>query len=192
MEPLAPAAVVAETLKLMSPALKSAGVSVENRLPDGLPTVSATRVGVQQVLSNLLQNAIDALEDQTDRRICIDAEIKRLEPEPSRLRQRPRGAGAPAPAHLRRLLHHQAPGAGHRSWSRHLPAHPQRLQRQYGVCHRPRGRRRLLHRRPAPRRCRGAAASQAPAEAANRADKTATMDANDPAQPPAQAEQGPT
>jgi C4-dicarboxylate-specific signal transduction histidine kinase len=67
---------VEETLNLMRRQLERYGVSAETRLPKGLPGVVGDRVQLQQVLVNLLVNAMEAMAtcETTRRRLEISAE----------------------------------------------------------------------------------------------------------------------
>jgi C4-dicarboxylate-specific signal transduction histidine kinase len=61
------------TIALMGPELKTHGVELSLQLPDSLPPVSATDVGIQQVCANLIKNAVDAMADSSSKRITISA-----------------------------------------------------------------------------------------------------------------------
>ena len=63
---------------------KERGSDIELHLADGLPPVQANRVHLQQVLLNLLQNSIDAMQElgREDRRVIVQSE----HPEPCTLR----------------------------------------------------------------------------------------------------------
>lgn len=69
------AAVVDETIALMTPELKTHDVTIDLQLPDALPPVSATEVGVQQVCANLIKNSIDAMAGSDDKRVIVGAEV---------------------------------------------------------------------------------------------------------------------
>ncbi|MGB5735820.1 MAG: ATP-binding protein [Thiohalocapsa sp.] len=60
-----------ETLALMHPELKTNQVELDDRLSATLPRVSASRIGLQQVIANLIKNAIDALEGRTAKQIRV-------------------------------------------------------------------------------------------------------------------------
>ena len=76
MAPLDPMSVVSEVLELMRPELRRAGVAVETRPPPDPTEILADRVQLQQVVVNLLTNAIEAVleQDQAGRRIAIAIE----------------------------------------------------------------------------------------------------------------------
>ncbi len=57
---------VRAVLNLFTNELKSSGVTLSLELAEGLPRVKADRVQVEQVLLNLVRNALDVLETQTD------------------------------------------------------------------------------------------------------------------------------
>lgn len=60
-EPVQPAAMVADALRVIEPECRRQGVRVQARLDDGLPAVLGDRVQLQQVVLNLVQNAATAL-----------------------------------------------------------------------------------------------------------------------------------
>lgn len=62
-EPLAIAAVIQDTLKLVRNQLSLSGIHVETQLPQGLPEVHGDRKSLQQVFLNLFINAIQAMLD---------------------------------------------------------------------------------------------------------------------------------
>ncbi|HSN14948.1 MAG TPA: ATP-binding protein [Anaeromyxobacteraceae bacterium] len=72
-EPVAPAALVDETLRLLRHPLRLRGVTVTSELAEGLPTVLAHAGELQQVLVNLLLNAADAMEGREQRRVTVRA-----------------------------------------------------------------------------------------------------------------------
>jgi len=67
--------VVQEILKLAQTELR--GLTVEMQLADDLPNVIADRVRLQQVLLNLIMNAIDAMKTVPDRLHILHIETKR-------------------------------------------------------------------------------------------------------------------
>lgn len=66
-------AVVRDAARLAGAYAKERGSRVALRLTDGLPMVRANRVHVQQVLLNLLQNSVDAMQNVAadDRRVVV-------------------------------------------------------------------------------------------------------------------------
>jgi C4-dicarboxylate-specific signal transduction histidine kinase len=72
-EPVAPAALVEETLRLLRHPLRLRGVTVTSELAEGLPSVLAHAGELQQVLVNLLLNAADAMEGREQRRVTVRA-----------------------------------------------------------------------------------------------------------------------
>jgi C4-dicarboxylate-specific signal transduction histidine kinase len=76
--------VVRDASQLAAPYAKERSSRVELRLTDGLPSVRANRVHVQQVLLNLLQNSVDAMHQiATDaRRVVVVSD----RPEPDLVR----------------------------------------------------------------------------------------------------------
>ncbi|CAM4053446.1 Sensor protein FixL [compost metagenome] len=78
LQALAIADVVAEAVRLCDWEASRDQVSIEQRVDEGLPPVYADRVLLEQVLLNLLRNAIDANRDQHDgqaSRILLSAEL---------------------------------------------------------------------------------------------------------------------
>ena len=59
-------------LSLMSGRIRDSGVTIVRPKRDGSPVVMASRIRLEQILVNLLQNALDALIDQPDPRIEIE------------------------------------------------------------------------------------------------------------------------
>jgi two-component system C4-dicarboxylate transport sensor histidine kinase DctB len=68
------AAQLAEALQMMAARLE--GVTVRVDLAPDLPRVLGGPVRLQQVLGNVISNAVDALEDRADRRIEITARVE--------------------------------------------------------------------------------------------------------------------
>ncbi len=63
LEPVDPAELIAQVLRLAKTDLEAAGVSVSVRHPRRLPEALADRVPVEQVFLNLIKNAIEAMEE---------------------------------------------------------------------------------------------------------------------------------
>ena len=68
----------ADVLKLMNSQLVNHDVRVHVELAEGLPLVDADRVQIQQVLINLILNAIDAMEETPigDRRLTVSTMVR--------------------------------------------------------------------------------------------------------------------
>lgn len=92
-------ALVDETLDLMRPELKTHAVELDDRLPESLPPVSASRVGLQQVISNLIKNAIDAMDETSGKQIRLSAET-----DSGQVRLAVADNGPGVPAQLRRQI----------------------------------------------------------------------------------------
>ena len=60
-----------EVIALVQGELRKRHISVDAELSEGLPQVTADRVQLQQVIMNLVTNAIDAMETVTDRRLIL-------------------------------------------------------------------------------------------------------------------------
>jgi signal transduction histidine kinase len=59
--------VIRDVLTLTNPTLQARNVSVRTRLPAELPPVRGDRIGLQQVIMNLITNSTDAMSSITDR-----------------------------------------------------------------------------------------------------------------------------
>ena len=108
--PLAVNAFIEEALALLQGQLESERISVHMELAEGAPCVLADKVQLQQVVLNLLANAIDAMRGVGDRprslRVAVapgDADNVLISVAGLRTGHRPRGQGA----HLRAVLHDQ-------------------------------------------------------------------------------------
>ena len=75
MERLSVAAVVNDALEILSPRIMEVNVSVRQRISRDLAGISGNHVQLQQVMINLLLNALDSLEAINDRprQIIIEA-----------------------------------------------------------------------------------------------------------------------
>jgi PAS domain S-box-containing protein len=72
---------VGEVLSLVHGELESHQISLQNELLDGLPRVMAERVQLQQVLLNLVTNAIEAMGSITDRERVLAVRSRVCEPD---------------------------------------------------------------------------------------------------------------
>ncbi len=74
--PVDPGEIIADTLALFEPTAAARGVAVAVEVPADLPTVRADRLQIEEVLLNLLQNAVEAVADRPDARIALTAEAE--------------------------------------------------------------------------------------------------------------------
>jgi C4-dicarboxylate-specific signal transduction histidine kinase len=63
LEPVQPVGMVDRALQILEQTLDSAGVQVSRRIPKRLPSLLADRIPIEQVLINLIKNAIEAMAD---------------------------------------------------------------------------------------------------------------------------------
>ncbi|OHB73260.1 MAG: hypothetical protein A2V70_20090 [Planctomycetes bacterium RBG_13_63_9] len=70
--------IISEALPLVASDLRHAGITLDNRVERSLPKLLVDRVQVQQVLLNLIRNAIEAMEDTAadKRRLRIRAQAR--------------------------------------------------------------------------------------------------------------------
>jgi signal transduction histidine kinase len=87
--------IVAEVLSVLSDELRDNGIIVETDLEDGLPMIEADRVQIQQMLINLVHNAIHAMA-MTDREKSLMLRSRR-QGEELLLQVRDRGVGITDP-----------------------------------------------------------------------------------------------
>ena len=72
--PIDPAGVIADALALFESTASSRGVTIEAELPARLPIVRADRLQIEEVLLNLLQNALEAVAGRADPKIAVSVE----------------------------------------------------------------------------------------------------------------------
>lgn len=63
LEPVQAVDMIDRVLQILEPTLHSAGAAVSRRMPKRLPTLHADRIPIEQVLINLVQNALEAMAD---------------------------------------------------------------------------------------------------------------------------------
>jgi signal transduction histidine kinase len=71
--------IVSEVLSLVSYEVQSQHIILQKELADDLPAVSGDKVQLQQVLLNLVMNAIEAMNGIRDRRLELTVKIDRTE-----------------------------------------------------------------------------------------------------------------
>ncbi len=69
--PLEPASVFRNALALFEPSASAHNLTVEADLPDHLPPVHADRVQLEEVTLNLLQNALEAVDGQSEKKVRL-------------------------------------------------------------------------------------------------------------------------
>ncbi|WP_373429701.1 sensor histidine kinase [Paracoccus sp. WLY502] len=74
VEPVDLRAAVSSALTMMEPQLRGRAIRVTRNLPRGPVMVMADRIRLEQVIINLLRNAVDAVRDRRDARIEITVE----------------------------------------------------------------------------------------------------------------------
>ena len=138
--------------------LTSAGIQLSLDLAADLPSTSADPDQVQQLIINLLSNAIQAMSGSPQpRALRIATRLKSPgHPAPFDGRQRSRRARASAKPHLRAVLHHQTRRRRHRSRPLHRAQHHGRASRPHPLRSFHSGRR-CLPRRIPPRQPGGGA-----------------------------------
>ena len=73
--PIDPASALHDALALFEPTATAAGVIVEADIPDSLPAVRADRLQLEEVVINLLQNALEAVAPQDDREVALKVRV---------------------------------------------------------------------------------------------------------------------
>jgi two-component system sensor kinase FixL len=84
--------VVREAAVFLADTARGHGVRLEQRYADNLPPIRADRVQVQQVVSNLVRNAIEAVRDAPIRRVTLET---RAAPDGVEIEVSDTGAGVP-------------------------------------------------------------------------------------------------
>jgi len=69
--PLEPASVFRDALALFEPSAAARDLTVESDLPAELPPIRADRLQMEEVTLNLLQNALEALDGQADKKVRL-------------------------------------------------------------------------------------------------------------------------
>jgi C4-dicarboxylate-specific signal transduction histidine kinase len=113
---------VESTLRLIHGELVKRSINVETALAADLPAIAGDPVQLQQVLLNLLVNAMDAVGSKTPPRRNISVSTRAMEGT-SRSTCGKRDRGGRSKADVRAVLHHQ--GAGTRSRTVDLLDHRQ-------------------------------------------------------------------
>jgi signal transduction histidine kinase len=67
--------ILEETLDFFLPLAERQGVKLDYSCDMPLPRVSADRIQIEEVLLNLLQNAVDAVKDTDERRVRLSASV---------------------------------------------------------------------------------------------------------------------
>jgi len=75
--PIDPAPALHDALALFEPTATAADVIVEADIPDTLPAVRADRLQVEEVVINLLQNALEAVSSQDEKQITMRIGVDR-------------------------------------------------------------------------------------------------------------------
>jgi signal transduction histidine kinase len=94
--PVALTALIEETLALLAPMLRAKGIAVTRALDAAPPMISADARGVQQILLNVLTNAVDALEQGGRITVAAEAYTDNGGPPGVRLRISDNGKGIAA------------------------------------------------------------------------------------------------
>jgi two-component system sensor histidine kinase TtrS len=70
---LEPTAVLRDALALFEPSAAAADVRIESRMPERAPPVRANRLQLEEVVLNLLQNAVESMEGMPDKLVRLAA-----------------------------------------------------------------------------------------------------------------------
>ncbi len=122
-EPVDIRACVSSALSMMEPQLRPASVKITRAMPRGPVMVLADRMRLEQVIINLLRNALDATKDRADPQIDILVTAgETVGADGARQRPRHHRSGKP----VRAFLHHQGARRGRRAWPCHFVWHRER------------------------------------------------------------------
>ncbi|MCC6848390.1 MAG: HAMP domain-containing protein [Deltaproteobacteria bacterium] len=91
--PVAVVPLIEETLALLAPALNAKGIAVERQIDTAPATISADPRGLQQILLNILTNAVDALDPNGHIRVRAEPFVANGGPPGLRLRITDDGTG---------------------------------------------------------------------------------------------------
>jgi signal transduction histidine kinase len=97
LEPVSASTLIEHVLQLLQPTLDTAGVTVSRRIPKRLPVLLADRIPVEQVLINLVKNAIEAMADNGAKGKSLAVSCS-AEPGAIQFSIRDNGCGLPEPA----------------------------------------------------------------------------------------------
>ena len=87
--------ILAETLELLRPEIDRAGVRVEQKVAASVPPAMGDALQIQQVLINLLRNAIEAIADASQERGTVTVDVRRGDPGFLEFEVRDTGPGFP-------------------------------------------------------------------------------------------------
>lgn len=69
--------VISTAIDLIRPSFNNDGINLQIEIPSDLPQVLISELQIQQVLVNLLRNAVEALRESSGRNLLVNAEIER-------------------------------------------------------------------------------------------------------------------
>lgn len=101
--PVDPNELVTQTALLLDDGLRRRGIEVDFTLEDGLPSIHADRGQLEQVILNLIMNAMDAMKDIPVARRRLELRTAREGPDHLRITVGDRGTGID-PGHLDRIF----------------------------------------------------------------------------------------
>jgi signal transduction histidine kinase len=100
---LNPSRLITEILEVLRINLERRRILVETRLSVGLPEILGNRVQLQQVILNLVTNAVDAIDSTTDGNRLVEIKVNRQEPAGVLITIQDSGPGI-APENIRRIF----------------------------------------------------------------------------------------